>query len=415
MDQSVDERMNQSSEEIEVKGVKKDGKKKCLSQINLKFREESKENGRRQMSPEQAKTSVSPQRNPILATYNENAIPQTGKSERQKKYLKHYEKAIELLAKHLKDDRHPLGFLMTKFVKSFIREYGVSLRESPLETRDKAFASIKHFIRIMQESVSAFYNFNAIKTDPKSIYFFTAENLHNFLASIIFKKEFHDLLLSAQRAMDQEKEFRLAKKFEQIKVLEPQDFQIPAKFCLNNKTLEHFNQKTQDAEIDANSYEDSGQNKKLGESLNMMFADSVCTDKKSFVNPDQDPVYLPFQKCIDYVKLLETTYNPFNKLHIYMRVSDLALGCISLFYKEHSQKFVISQITSEEIFSIMMFITAKSRIPSLYSHFALIDYFYPEKFKNGITGYYLAILESSISYIEKMQFDKELKPHPKSP
>jgi hypothetical protein len=96
-------------------------------------------------------------------------------------------------------------------------------------------------MKLFQELLTFFYEFNKYESNP--YYLFKPEILQNFITSLFFEDNISTLIETIQRKADRQLNDQLNVQLNVLSKYQPQDFEIPDKFCLNERTEKWIEEK----------------------------------------------------------------------------------------------------------------------------------------------------------------------------
>lgn len=133
---------------------------------------------------------------------------------------------------------------------------------------------LKKFISIFTDTLFYFYKLDYFcDRNPKFADFFTLDNMINFVLCILFEEKIYNVVFEIHRKMDKEKEDQFRRKLKLIHNLQPQNFGVPDKFCLNELTLNFF----KNEKLNANDERMILNNQEKNEEIFFKKKKSTCT------------------------------------------------------------------------------------------------------------------------------------------
>lgn len=345
-----------------------------------------------------------------------------------KKSLFHYKGITEKIEQHLKDKKNFIfGEILAIFSDYFCKKYGKILsknnnldkimKKKLIEKIDFAFNELKDFIRAFQISINLFYKLHEYRKVLK-YFLFSKENLQNFLTSIIFDDKIYNIVFEAQHFIDQELENELIEKLEMIKESQPDYFEVPDKYCLNEKTLKYFSEKgnanspknnvlNTQVLTESIAQESEFQTRKTTLSQNKFCLElkeslTLKSDKKDNFEDDtykiNEKTFNPFKKAIKNLRKIEKLKSPLHKLKNMRITAELIEQEIKEFYNKYQIEFR-GNIGGEDFLPIHIYIISKANMPSLFTQCAIIDKFLSSNVTSSISGYYLVTMQVCLKYI----------------
>ena len=385
---------------------------------------------------------------------------------------------MEIFKQHLRLKEHPISIVIKDFIDQFvpyinevIDYYNKNMKTNEISCKEKAEDIIKQlqdFISLLQVIIKLFYS----KT--LSYMYFKDEkdeflNLSSFLIfnhDKIYKKFFEIFDL-----MNKEKQTLFEEKIKTFGNIEPEEFGIKDKFCLNQKTKDFMEElkkeKKKEKKIDKDIDRDkssfnnnkltiniNGEEKSLVEEEDINFIPLTDKDKdkipsKSSINDvdndynesntittdnirvtresgrlniftqellesiDNNEPKGPYHEAISFLKKIKDFKVPLEKLIIVASVSSIITDCVNRFWKSTQNiiKPEMLNIDADELMTIFIYIIYKCNLPSLFVHADFINYFISKTTKSAMIGYYYITLQGCLDFIleikDKSSFLKE--------
>ena len=318
-----------------------------------------------------------------------------------------YKMITKTIERHLKDPKNCLCFIKTKYIEYFLEKYeefAFKEYENNREIKtlemicESMMKDLRQFIRVFKDSVYYFYRINEICVNSKNMeYFFTLDNMINFVLSILFIEEVYSTVFEIQRKLDCQKEMTFKKNLKKLKNGKPEDFGVADKFCLNKRTISYFKQKNKHKGMNQDS-----QNMKLLDENEEEIKDN-STDTVETLSSE------PYAKAIDCIKNIQFLKSPTHKLKAILASSEKIMESIDDFYKKINVKFN-KDIDPDDIMTIYIYMISKSTLTTLITHCNLIEKFLTESSLASISGYYFVTLNASIDYIINLKEEKTKPP-----
>lgn len=192
--------------------------------------------------------------NQLYNTSEENNDNEELYNKKKIQNLHHYKLITEVIENHLENEKmNPLAFLKKSFIEFYLQYYKKLIKEVELyqdSTKKTEYFSVifedsirdlKQFIRIFQKTLYLYYQLDFFQVQMKPPFFFCKDNMLNFVTSIILsEKTFYKFLLKLQIKVLTKNEEKIEINLKECKKWNPENFNVPAKFCLNEKTLKYF-------------------------------------------------------------------------------------------------------------------------------------------------------------------------------
>lgn len=359
----------------------------------------------------QNNTFLLPKLNEDLSFEEQNQIKNESFVERKKlldrmstpnesKEKEKYKLMTKTIEKHLNGPLNPLSFIKTKYIEYFIEKYQDNVyKQYEAQSRemknlemicDNMMKDLRQFIRVFKDAIYYFYQIKTLVSKYKNLgEYFTLDNMINFVLCLIFTEEVYTIVFEIQRKVDHNKEINFKKNLKKLKDKRPEDFGIPDKFCLNQRTNAYFksNSKTK---IISPRHNDKIENENAEEFK------EISTDKVEAICNE------PYSKAIDCIKNIQFLKSPTHKLKAILASSEMIMESISDFYSKINVKFN-KDIDPDDIMTIYIYMISKSALTTLITHCNLIEKFLTESSLASISGYYFITLNASIDYINNFK------------
>jgi len=305
--------------------------------------------------------------------------------------ITHYKVLTGEIEKHLNDPKMVLCNLKERYVDYYINKYDEIIEEKEqfvgrddLYERaiDEAFEDLKQFIEIFHQAIYYFYKIQYL--DQKILIeksFFKPENIHNFLTSILMDRKIYSILYLSliQSQENKEDSLRLALQF--CHQLQPKDFEITAKYCLDQSTID-FHSKIKFQSGSSLTLKGLNQESDKG--------DQTSNLKKT-----------PYETAIKCLKEIEFVRSPLHKLKVLVKTGDEILQSIEEFYKSHELEYSRDSLCADDLLPIFTYVVAKSQVKCFYSQIKIIDELASRNLKNTLSGYYFVTLQIALNLIER--------------
>jgi len=295
-----------------------------------------------------------------------NIVPQCAQEN-----MKKYRLAFAMIDQQLREKDNIFGRMISEFEKYFCKKYqeiafdGVVLKKKVAE----ATKDIQEFISMISDAIIQYYFLDKIKKDQNSS-LLTRDNLIGFVTSIILTGELYktifDLFSSQERVIEE----KYQKNIELFKTKNPEDFGVPHEYCLNLKTLNHFN-------------------KSEGENENQKLYD---------INGKVYNAQKPYREAVVQLKKLGNISSPTQKLKILAKVVKLINKSTEKFYKRFNLESG-RKLDADETLSLFVYLLARSELKNVSTHYRIIEKFSTNNILNSISGYYAVTLQAAMDYI----------------
>ena len=320
---------------------------------------------------------------------------------------------MKIWKRHLKNNDHPIRIVVSIYEKHFthyIIEEKKKLKKNEIKNfNDDIIEEIHKFILKCQSTLKLMYSqsFDFLCLSEEK------DETINLITNCLFETgNLYDEIYNLYK-------IELAKNIEdyskKIKVLEninPQNLNIPDKFCLNNLTEEYKKnlKKNNDHEFILSGINNTD-NKERNEILN-----EINTNKRTSVIEEIEIKKEGYKSAINLLKGLKHNKTPFEKMMIIATISTEIIKCVNNYWKgmEHYISSTLLNITADELMSIFIFIVIKSQMSDLLIHKKIIYDFTTKNIKQSTIGYYNITLEAAVEYIlnsaiQELGFEEEFK------
>ena len=330
------------------------------------------------------------------------------------KMIRNRIKAImKIWKRHLKNNDHPIRIVVSIYEKHFthyIIEEKKKLKNNEIKNfNDDIIEEIHKFILKCQSTLKLMYSqsFDFLCLSEEK------DETINLITNCLFETgNLYDEIYNLYQ-------IELAKNIEdyskKIKVLEninPQNLNIPDKFCLNNLTEEYKNnlKKNNNNEFTLSGINNTD-NKERNEILN-----EINTNKRTSVIEEIEIKKEGYKSAINLLKGLKHKKTPFEKMMLIASISTEITKCINNYWKgmEYYINPTLLKISADELMPIFIFIVIKSQISDLLIHKKIIFDFTTKNIKQSTIGYYNITLEGAVEYIlncaiQELGFEEEFK------
>ena len=331
------------------------------------------------------------------------------------KMIRNRIKAImKIWKRHLKNNDHPIRIVVSIYEKHFthyIIEEKKKLKKNEIKNfNDDIIEEIHKFILKCQSTLKLMYSqsFDFLCLSEEK------DETINLITNCLFETgNLYDEIYNLYQ-------IELAKNIEdyskKIKVLEninPQNLNIPDKFCLNNLTEEYKKnlKKNNNNEFTLSGINNTDNNKERNEILN-----EINTNKRTSVIEEIEIKKEGYKSAINLLKGLKHKKTPFEKMMIIATISTEIIKCVNNYWKgmEHYISSTLLNITADELMAIFIFIVIKSQMSDLLIHKKIIFDFTTKNIKQSTIGYYNITLEGAVEYIlncaiQELGFEEEFK------
>jgi hypothetical protein len=323
---------------------------------------------------------------------------------------------IKIFKTHIKNKDHPINIVICIFEKFFSK----FLNDKKKKMTNSNYIGIENFNKYIIEEIHKFIlkTQSALKLMYAQVFNLQClseekDETINLITNCLFETgNLYDEIYNLYQ-------IELAKNIEdyskKIKVLEninPQNLNIPDKFCLNNLTEEYKNnlKKNNNNEFTLSGINNTD-NKERNEILN-----EINTNKRTSVIEEIEIKKEGYKSAINLLKGLKHKKTPFEKMMIIATISTEIIKCVNNYWKgmEHYISSTLLNITADELMAIFIFIVIKSQISDLLIHKKIIFDFTTKNIKQSTIGYYNITLEGAVEYIlncaiQELGFEEELK------
>lgn len=299
------------------------------------------------------------------------------------KYFKkiQFEKISNFLSKVLNDKKNFFGHLIEKYKEYFLGLYADALlqmkndkgKNSQFEEekinaeKDEdslfytALTDVKYFTRTLTNSLFLFFDLENFKRKSKN-FLFNKENILNIVISVIVREKIFFCLLAAQISTEEFFTQKLKEKSLYYSNFPPEKFEVPPKFCLNEKTREYIREK-------------NNMNREL-----------------KILN------FKPYEKTMNKLKDLVNLDDPIKKINLIMYAAEIMQKEIIDFYEGHGVTYS-EKIGGDELLTVFIYIIANLKIFTIYSELIIINNFLSSTLVNSIAGYYLTTMMIACKYL----------------
>ena len=365
--------------------------------------------------------------------------------------LKYYQWATSVIEKHFNNENNILCFLKQEFVKIFTKRYidklenlkGKQVLKQDFENiLSDCVVELLQFIRVLQESLSLYYDLDFIRAKFSKLCLFTKDNLKNFTTSLLLNDDFYYLIFALHKRMYKSHAKKLRKNFQLISQYTPDKFGISPALCLNQDTIEYFKKqnllescmhisrsnlfkegRSQSDKAEDNSFHSLHKNSNdnllhlnddprskseisMGESKGLSPKRHITFQKNHPENRFQrEDSYLDMNQLKPYDSAIKTFKNivfyrsPTHKLKIILKTLEKIEKCIHKFYDKFNINFG-KALAGDEVLTIFLYVVSKCNIPNIYAHLKFIDNFSTSNVLNSKAGYFNATLQICASHLE---------------
>jgi len=329
-----------------------------------------------------------------------------------------YKIITSIIEKHIRRENNIFGELIKIFGEYYQSKYSptivhvktdvISKKEAKLII-SKAVVDVQQFIRLLFESITAYYKLENIKTTsvPGRENVFNRDNILNFITSIVLDGQIYDVLFDLLKAEDQTLEENYKKNLRICRKLKPQDFGVPDQYCLNELTIEYLQNKGIIPE--GYKYIESAYNKEIDIIAENQEGNdpNLKEEYKENSSPLKVLTGKPYEKAIEILKNLSYRKSPIHKLKTIVKVAELVPLTINDFYQELGQK-QNKKLDADQTLSIFMYIVAQSQVTDISTHCKIIEKFSTNNVLNSVSGYYATTLEACVNCLCSMSLREEL-------
>ena len=296
------------------------------------------------------------------------------------------EKANEVFAtieNHLTKRNNVFRKLIAQFEIYFVSIYGKSLKSSRSningikeEESSKATSDLQHFISMIYEAIIAYYSLEKIKQNQKYVkdsQFLNRDNIMSFVTYVIMSEKIYDVVFSLYCTDDLTTETLFKNNKEKYQTKGPEFFGVEDEYCLNLKTIDFFEKKSQMTPGSSESVLDS-------------------QNKRRFLE------IKPFCNAILKLNKIKTTKNPNGKLKILLKVAKKIGQCIEKSY-QLIEEIHVKKLDSEQTLALFVYILVQSELENLDAHCKIIENFTTGNILNSISGYYATTLRACFDHV----------------
>lgn len=299
------------------------------------------------------------------------------------KYFKkiQFEKISNFMTKVLNDNRNIFGYLTEKYKEYFLQFYADNLlriksyqeknnqsEEEKIEVEKEAdslfytaLTDVKYFTRTITNSIFLFLDLENFKKRTKN-YLFTKDNILNIVISVVVRGKIFYSLLKAQISIEEFFAQKLKEKSLYYSNFPPEKFEVPAKFCLNEKTRDYIR-------------ETNNMNREL-----------------------QISNFKPYEKTMKKLENLVILDDPIRKINLIMNAAEIMQREIVDFYEGHGVAYA-EKIGGDELLTVFIYIIANLKIYTIYSELIIINNFLSSTLVNSVAGYYLTTMMIACKYL----------------
>ena len=303
--------------------------------------------------------------------------------------LRNYKRVTNIIMKHLKDIKHPLGLIKAEYFRYFLSKYEnltqVEFRTSTSKNLIANFeimlSDIRQFVRVFKLALQNFYNLPQIEKSFKEFGFFSDDNLLNFVLNLVFTTdEIYYTVFEIQRKIDRFNEIIFKRNMKDLKDYNPEKFAVPEKFCLNEKTL------------DLKTGKNRKKPKKFGSTYNspiIPLIEEHTSDKKN---------YHPYIGTIEMLKNLNYLKSPAHKMKLLIKACENIPEEIDEFF-EKNEIGEKSYLNPEDLLSILVYIVSKVKINSMISQCNFMEKFLTQSSLTEKNGFYFYMFKAAVEYV----------------
>ena len=347
--------------------------------------------------------------------------------------VKKYKTVTTLIEKHINQDEHVFHQMIDQFEQYFIKQYGEAANVYKLgnmsfasleEMTTKATIDLQQFIVIMYEAISQFYcleNLNLGKQSGHEI-LFNKNNMINFITSMIFRSNIHDVIFGLYGVKTSRTEERYRENCRLCAMLKPQDFGVTDSYCLNEKTAELLIQQGKVLkkrafleEIKSEYSEENKPSMTPNQFHVPVTEEDVAKEDVNETKAEDDLIkrlyedsedYIPYERAISYLKVLKTKNSPIHKLKTIVRVAEIVNENIEEFYARYD---AVNQekMSGDQTLAIFVYIIARSELDDIITHCKIIEKFSTNNILSSVSGYYAVTLEACVNYLASLSLAKD--------
>jgi len=329
-----------------------------------------------------------------------------------------YKSVTNIIDKHLKQEIHIFRKMLNLFEGYFANKYTVIIENYKQEritseTFDEAAIiatyDLQYFITIFYEGLNLYYQLKSLRIGklPDGDTLFDRENVISFLNSIIFNEKIYNLLFELYSLQDALVEENYQKSLMRFKNSKPEDFSVPAPFCLNEKTLDYIKENHMVTPKDVPFIvSDFSASPILNEVDSLRGNDKELTvevKKGKFIEEIKTGSGLatPYEKVIQTLSTLPSRRSPVHKLKTILKAMELIGISISEFYEDAGAQNS-KKLDADNTLSVCLYIVARAGLENLNAHCKIIQRFSTAGALNSISGYYASTLEACVTGLCEM-------------
>ena len=288
---------------------------------------------------------------------------------------------FDAIKRQLEYEENPFNIVINNFILYFIEEVKnknnyldkINDKEGFENICNKIFNELKdqinEFIIFLTKCITIFYKINNIQE---------YDTYYALLINIIFNgkgnsKKLYQLFMDIIKKKEANKNKLFTKAISYYKSnnkIEPKDFSVEKKFCLDINSLELIDTKE-------------------------------LKDNKIIENK------IPYEKTIKAFQLIEKYQNPFDKLLLTVKLSKIISEEISNFWSqvkedEIKKKNINLNIEADDFISIFKYMLFKAEIASIHEEICFIESFSSNQIKADSEWYYLSLIQVSLMQLEEI-------------
>ena len=395
--------------------------------------------------------------------------------------IQNYKMVTGLLEEHLNKHTNIFHQMIQRFVKYFNARYNKALWKYSKQLMSweqlsiyikVAVSEVQQFIKITYDTLNYFYRLDRLKMGVVNPQYnlFNRDNMVNFITSVLFSESLYNTIFELLRINDLPVEQAFERSVLNIKEKPPNEMDIPAEYCLNDLTLEHFYGDTEvavqnarlskdyavslpylertrtETERMSNNLEslDTRKGMNIENSVNRPFSFASGEGAKSHkkrteegddedenleeeeeiaashmvrktgrvltVNRVQRLLNQPYKDCIKNLQKIEAANSPVHKMKTIVRTAELVNKTIEKFYAKFNINKTV-KLDADQTISIFIYIVANSEISCLSTHLRIIEKFTTSNVLNSISGYYATTIEACVNCIVEMGSNNDKRPH----
>ena len=291
---------------------------------------------------------------------------------------------FDVIKRQIEYKENPFNIVINNYINLFLKEiqYKIKYLDKMQENKDyniicqKIFEELKEqineFTILLTKCITLLYRINNIQE---------YDTYYALLISIIFNgkgnsKKLYQLLMNIIERKEKNKIDNFKKiifNYKNKNIINPENFTIEDKFCLNDKT------------------------KILYEKL---------FQKEYKINNNKENI--PYENTINNYRKIKEYQNPFDKLLLTMNLSKIIKEEISQFWgnpdeNELKDKKIKLNIEADDFISIFKYMLIKGEIEDIYSQIYFIESFTSNQIKSESEWYYLSLIQVSLMQLEEMK------------